>query len=74
MGPAGPENLARRDGDENDHSTSREPESDSSVLKTVMYSANAVRSQGQIGSLQLRIGHMPVTRSLIEMCQTVWTL
>jgi len=51
MGPAGSENLARQDGEENDHSTFREPESDSSVLKTVMYSIYAVHSQGQIGSL-----------------------
>jgi hypothetical protein len=74
MGPAGSENLARRDGEENDHSTFREPESDSSVLKTAMYSVNAIHSQGQIGSLQLRIKLMPVTTSLIEICQAVWTL
>jgi hypothetical protein len=74
MFPAGPENLARRDGEENDHSTFRDPESDSSDLKTIMYFVYAVHSQGQIGSLQLRIGHMPVTTSLIEMCQAVWTL
>jgi len=74
MGPTGSENLARRVGDEKDHSTSREQESDSSVLKTVMYSVKSVRSQGQIGSLQLRIGHVLVTRSLIEMCQAVWAL
>ena len=38
------------------------------------YSVYTVHSQGQIGSLQLRIRHTPVTTSLIEMCQAVWTL
>jgi hypothetical protein len=38
------------------------------------YSVYAVHSQGQIGSLQLRIRHTSVTTSLIEMCQGVWAL
>jgi len=63
-----------RDGEENYHSAFLVPESDSSVLKTVMFSVYTVHSQGQIGSLQLRIGHIPFTKSLIEMCQAMWTL
>jgi hypothetical protein len=69
MCPAGSESLARRDGEENDCSSCREPWSDSSALNTVMYSVFAVHSRGQIGSLKQRIGHMPITTSLIEMCQ-----